>query len=236
MTQFFHDCVYEFHEAFGLTIHKINDVNIFNDTKMVSLRIKLIEEEFNEFCMAFETNNLIEIIDAMADILYVVYGACISFGITLPTFPQKLKQLNTPTHMEQFKNNKFYCEQYINSMKIFINDLKISLNRHNCRDIHTSLYCMVNSTLSLSMTSLCIDIIQAFDIVHKSNMTKLCSSNAEAIESVTWYKINEIHRYTTPSFRKSDNNKYWVIYDKTTGKILKNVHYTLPNLLTLIKS
>jgi len=47
------------------------------------LRIALIEEEVNELKDAIEQHDIIEVADALADILYVVYGAGLAFGIDL---------------------------------------------------------------------------------------------------------------------------------------------------------
>ena len=53
------------------------------DNKIVELRIKLIKEELNELQQAITNQDLIEIADALTDILYVTYGAGHSFGIDL---------------------------------------------------------------------------------------------------------------------------------------------------------
>jgi len=45
------------------------------------LRIDLIKEEFKEFKAGVRTCDLVEIADGIGDLLYVVYGAAVSFGI-----------------------------------------------------------------------------------------------------------------------------------------------------------
>ncbi len=72
---------------------------------------------------------------------------------------------------------------------------------------------------------LAINLDKSFDIVHKSNMSKLCSSKDEAQKTVDWYKKNQ-KRYDTPDYRLSDSKKYYVVYNKSTGKILKSINYT----------
>ena len=51
--------------------------------KINSLRISLINEELEELKKAISENNIVEVADALTDILYVVYGAGHSFGIDL---------------------------------------------------------------------------------------------------------------------------------------------------------
>ena len=51
--------------------------------KIIQLRIDLIKEELDELNSAINEKNLIEIADALTDILYVTYGAGHSFGINL---------------------------------------------------------------------------------------------------------------------------------------------------------
>ena len=51
--------------------------------KINNLRISLINEELQELTTAINQNDLLEIADALTDILYVTYGAGHAFGIDL---------------------------------------------------------------------------------------------------------------------------------------------------------
>ena len=62
---------------------EIRDKATFPDKKIVQLRIDLIQEELNELKDAITSNDIIEVADALTDILYVTYGAGHSFGINL---------------------------------------------------------------------------------------------------------------------------------------------------------
>ena len=55
----------------------------FPENKIVQLRIDLIEEELNELKEAIKNNDIVEVADALTDILYVTYGAGHSFGVNL---------------------------------------------------------------------------------------------------------------------------------------------------------
>ncbi len=56
----------------GLSSEKIN-----------SLRLSLIYEELEELKKAISDNDIVEVADALTDILYVTYGAGHAFGINL---------------------------------------------------------------------------------------------------------------------------------------------------------
>jgi predicted HAD superfamily Cof-like phosphohydrolase len=51
--------------------------------KINKLRIDLIKEELDELQEAIKNNDLLEVADALTDILYVTYGAGHAFGINL---------------------------------------------------------------------------------------------------------------------------------------------------------
>ena len=55
----------------------------FPDDTVVQLRVDLIEEELNELKEAIKNNDIVEVADALTDILYVTYGAGHSFGVNL---------------------------------------------------------------------------------------------------------------------------------------------------------
>ena len=55
----------------------------FSTDKINDLRYNLIKEELSELKEAMDNKNLLEVADALTDILYVTYGAGIAFGIDL---------------------------------------------------------------------------------------------------------------------------------------------------------
>ena len=74
-------------EKVGLFMKTFNqDVKVsssLSTDKINALRISLINEELEELKQAISEKNLIEVADALTDILYVTYGAGHSFGIDL---------------------------------------------------------------------------------------------------------------------------------------------------------
>ena len=155
--------VIEFNDGFGVPVSDSIQTNIFKENpKLVKLRLDLILEEVRELTDAAKEHDMVETIDALADILYVVYGAGATFGI---------------------------------------------------------------------------DLDQAFDIVHRSNMSKLCMTEEDAVETVRIYKEkyeNGNSPYDSPTYRRSKDSKYWVVYNESTGKILKNYKYTPANFSDML--
>ena len=66
----------------------------FPDENIIKLRLKLIKEELDEFEQALSDKNLLEVADALTDILYVTYGAGHAFGIDLDNCFDEVQKSN----------------------------------------------------------------------------------------------------------------------------------------------
>jgi len=66
----------------------------FPDENIIKLRLKLIKEELEELEQALNDKNLLEVADALTDILYVTYGAGHSFGINLDVCFDEVQRSN----------------------------------------------------------------------------------------------------------------------------------------------
>ena len=136
----FHKII-EFNKVFGVKTFDTYQPNIFNkDPNLTKLRLELIKEEVSELEDAIKNKDFPEVVDALADILYVVYGAGASFGVNLN---------------------------------------------------------------------------EALDMVHKSNMSKLCDNVNEAKETVIWY--NEQYEsgklpYDSVTYRPHGIENKWIVY------------------------
>ena len=149
----------EFNVCFGVDNNVVPQKNLFDkDPKLVKYRLDLIEEEVTELREAISNKDFTETVDALTDILYVVYGAYTAFGV---------------------------------------------------------------------------DADKAFDLVHKSNMSKLCKNKKEALATVEYYKNDD--RYDSPNYRLSPEGKYYVVYNESTKKILKSINYKPVSFETIIE-
>ena len=66
----------------------------FSTEKINDLRYNLIKEELNELKQAMDNKDLLEVADALTDILYVTYGAGIAFGIDLDKCFEEVQKSN----------------------------------------------------------------------------------------------------------------------------------------------
>lgn len=84
--------VAEFHKAFNLPMQQAPNADI--DYSLAKLRVALLEEEVSEFVTAAEKGDLVGIADALADIIYVVYGTALTYGIDLDAVFREVHRSN----------------------------------------------------------------------------------------------------------------------------------------------
>jgi len=73
---------------------EVKDKAGFSDARTNKLRIDLIKEELEELTEAMQDENLLEVADALTDILYVTYGAGHAFGINLDACFEEVQNSN----------------------------------------------------------------------------------------------------------------------------------------------
>ena len=80
-----------FMKTFG---QEVKEKSSFSSDKINKLRVNLIKEELEELKIAVDSKNLIEVADALTDILYVTYGAGHAFCINLDKCFDEVQQSN----------------------------------------------------------------------------------------------------------------------------------------------
>ncbi len=80
-----------FMKTFGQEVK--TKAKLSND-KINELRISLINEELEELKKAINDNDILEVADALTDILYVAYGAGHAFGINLDKCFNEVQESN----------------------------------------------------------------------------------------------------------------------------------------------
>tara|TARA_B000000532_G_scaffold128178_1_gene102777 strand:+ start:245 stop:616 length:372 start_codon:yes stop_codon:yes gene_type:complete len=80
-----------FMKTFG---QNVKQTSSFSSEKINALRISLIKEELDELIEAMNKKDLVEVADALTDILYVTYGAGHAFGINLDDCFEEVQNSN----------------------------------------------------------------------------------------------------------------------------------------------
>ena len=80
-----------FMKTFGQNVKQSSS---FSSEKINALRVSLIKEELDELIEAINKKDLVEVADALTDILYVTYGAGHAFGINLDECFEEVQNSN----------------------------------------------------------------------------------------------------------------------------------------------
>jgi predicted HAD superfamily Cof-like phosphohydrolase len=219
--------VKEFHYMFGHPISKIEKLDI-NEGSLLDFRHKLIKEEYNEFMDAFKDKDFGEMADALCDLSYVVNGAGLCFGINLDSERKNRNIMKKPDDFTGIVNFKIFSDKK-NELDEYVEKLSDSVLSYESIESFEELKNILSNILEYTYDLgyfIGFDMEKMFSEVHASNMTKLCDNENDAIESVKKYMNDE--RYEEPSYKQKD--KYFVVYDKKTSKILKNYKWRIPNL------
>ena len=75
-----HKALWEFHTAFDLTRSNAPELP---SKEIRDLRKSLLEEEWTEYLEGEQADDIVEIADALADIIYIAYGTAVAYGIPM---------------------------------------------------------------------------------------------------------------------------------------------------------
>ena len=73
------DAVQAFHEAFKIGVNKKPTIKVSD--KIKELRFNLMKEENEEYLEAVQNNDLVEVADALGDMLYILCGTILTHGM-----------------------------------------------------------------------------------------------------------------------------------------------------------
>ena len=193
-----------------------------SDPAAVRLRVSLITEEIKELREGFYSNDIIEIRDALADILYVVYGMADVFGVNMDIIEDEYGEKNI--HNEMLKANISY---YIDDITLYESKLLLNVESYDFDAVINTLMKIIVEVKGIH-NFLGINSESDFAIVHNSNMSKLCSNEAEAIATVVDYEVKfkaGSSPYDTPYYYYIADINKWCVKNRSTGKVLKNINY-----------
>ena len=147
------EMVSEFHKTFNAPILETPQIP---STERCNLRVSLMQEELNEIKEAIENNDLVEVVDGLCDLMYVLSGSILEFGL----------------------RDKF---------------------------------------------------VELFNEVQRSNMSKACNTQQEALMTLSHYKKKD----GTEGYYKKINGK-WLVYRASDDKVLKSINYSPANLKDIL--
>ena len=147
------EMVSEFHKTFNAPILETPQIP---STERCNLRVSLMQEELNEIKEAIENNDLVEVVDGLCDLMYVLSGSILEFGL----------------------GDKF---------------------------------------------------VELFNEVQRSNMSKACNTQQEALMTLSHYKQKD----GTEGYYKKINGKF-LVYRASDDKVLKSINYSPANLKDIL--
>lgn len=92
-TNYYQD-VGDFHRKFDIPDFDPRKPCEFPDPEIVQYRVKFIEEELNELKKAISENNLVDVMDALADLTYVSLGTAHYFNAPFPQIWREVQRAN----------------------------------------------------------------------------------------------------------------------------------------------
>ncbi len=204
-------------------------------TKLGKFRLRLINEEISgkkELLDSIDNDNVTGIIDGLCDILYVTYGAMAAFGIQpLDYVAQAAGDTSKPSILDM--GSAWYYTKHI---KGAAEQLERGLLSTDEKTVRSALNNLVTSVYDLGNASN-YNLVGAFEEVHNSNMSKFCTSEEEAWETIRSKAITD-DRYgedvNTVKCVEDDGTEYYIIIRIDDGKVLKGPNFFEPDFSKFI--
>jgi predicted HAD superfamily Cof-like phosphohydrolase len=128
--------------------------------------------------------------------------------------------------------SKERCELRISLIQEELNELKEAIENNDLVEVADAL-CDLQYVLSGTVLEFGFGkkFTKLFDEVQRSNMSKSCETQQEAIATLSHYKKKD----KTEGHYKELNGKY-IVYRKGDNKVLKSINYSPANLKKMIKN
>ena len=72
-------CVEQFHDSFGISNNYAPTVELSKED--IQLRFELLKEENNEYLEAAQNGDMVEVADALGDLMYILFGTIMKHGV-----------------------------------------------------------------------------------------------------------------------------------------------------------
>lgn len=126
--------------------------------------------------------------------------------------------------------SKQRCELRVNLLQEELNELKEAIESGNVVEVADALadlqYVLSGAVLEFGLGD---KFVQLFNEVQRSNMSKACNTQQEAISTLAFYKQKD----GTEGYYRKVNDK-WVVYRNGDDKVLKSINYSEADLERII--
>lgn len=205
---------------------------------VAKLRYTLIAEEIsgkNEFAYCAERDDLVGMLDGMCDILYVVYGAALTFGVDIGNATD-LEDLSPHSVAKGTLASAGDTLMTIRNLEFDAGQFKYGYSNNFYDTINTSLANLVKHVYAYAEL-IQVDLAGAFDEVHKSNMSKFASTKEEAEAAVATRQAQGDEKYGNVYVAGAvvDGVEHWMIKRTEDHKILKCLGFFEPDLSKFVK-
>lgn len=160
-----HAQVLEFQTAFKAVIRDTPKI----DVPEKDFRYKLIAEEIDELAEALANDDLVEVADAFGDIIYVTYGAAITFGVEIESLVEMARLLAKDMDLYTKATNAFFSSE---GRETILRLLSESIETGNPRLVQATLTTIIVS-VEYAADIMNIPLAKVVDAIHESNMSKL---------------------------------------------------------------
>ena len=124
------------------------------------------------------------------------------------------------------------CELRVNLLQEELNELSQAIKDNNLVEIADAL-CDIQYVLSGAVLEFGLGekFVELFNEVQRSNMSKACDTQQEALMTLSHYKKKD----GTEGYYKKINGK-WLVYRASDDKVLKSINYSPAELKKIIKN
>lgn len=126
--------------------------------------------------------------------------------------------------------SKDRCDLRVSLLQEELNELSEAINNNDLVEVADALadiqYVLTGAVLEFGLGE---KFVELFDEVQRSNMSKACENQQEAISTLSHYKKKD----GTEGYYKELNGK-WIVYRNGDDKILKSVNYSPASLKDII--
>ena len=206
---------------------------------VANLRYNLITEEIsgkNEFAYCAARDDLVGMLDGMCDILYVVYGAALTFGVDVLGEYTGLENRTAPSVINGTLARANDTLSTIQNLEYDVEQFKNGYSLGYYSTIVSALSKIIENVFDYAEL-IQVDLAGAFEEVHKSNMSKFASTEEEAKNSIIARQLNGDDKYLNVYVAGVvvDGVEHWMIKRTEDHKILKCMSFFEPDLSKFVK-